>query len=179
MMAHFFVNRPFVAIVLSILMVILGLVALSGLPMAQYPDIVPPQVLVTTTFVGASATDVEASVTTPIEQKINGVDNSIYMKSTNANDGTLKLAVSFEVGTNLDMSNVLTQNRLQQAMPSLPQSVKEYGVSVKKSLSFPLVLVSLSSKRPVQTPSSWGSKGTALGPPATDTLGADTGHCSR
>ena len=145
MMARFFVNRPIVAIVLSIVMVILGLVALSGLPMAQYPDIVPPQVLVTTTFVGASATDVEASVTTPIEQKINGVDNSIYMKSTNANDGTLKLAVSFEVGTNLDMSNVLTQNRLQQAMPSLPQSVKEYGVSVKKSLSFPLVLVSLSS----------------------------------
>jgi HAE1 family hydrophobic/amphiphilic exporter-1 len=145
MMARFFVNRPIVAIVLSIVMVILGLVALSGLPMAQYPDIVPPQVLVTTTFVGASATDVEASVTTPIEQKINGVDNSIYMKSTNANDGTLKLAVSFEVGTNLDMSNVLTQNRLQQAMPSLPQSVKEYGVNVKKSLSFPLVLVSLSS----------------------------------
>lgn len=145
MMARFFVNRPIVAIVLSIVMVILGLVALSGLPMAQYPDIVPPQVLVTTTFVGASATDVEASVTTPIEQKINGVDNSIYMKSTNANDGTLKLAVSFEVGTDLDMSNVLTQNRLQQAMPSLPQSVKEYGVNVKKSLSFPLVLVSLSS----------------------------------
>lgn len=147
MMARFFVNRPIVAIVLSIVMVILGLVALSGLPMAQYPDIVPPQVLVTTTFVGASATDVEASVTTPIEQKINGVDNSIYMKSTNANDGTLKLAVSFEVGTNLDMSNVLTQNRLQQAMPSLPQSVKEYGVNVKKSLSFPLVLVSLSSPK--------------------------------
>jgi HAE1 family hydrophobic/amphiphilic exporter-1 len=144
-MSRFFVNRPIVAMVLSIVMVILGLVALSGLPMAQYPEIVPPQVLVTTTFVGASATDVETSVTTPIEQKINGVDNMIYMKSTNANDGTLKLAVSFEVGTNLDMSNVLTQNRLQQAMPSLPQSVKEYGVSVKKALSFPLVLVSLSS----------------------------------
>ncbi|HSB98147.1 MAG TPA: multidrug efflux RND transporter permease subunit [Spongiibacteraceae bacterium] len=145
MMARFFVNRPIVAIVMAIVMVILGLVALSRLPNAQYPEIVPPQVQLTTTFVGASATDVEASVTTPIEQQVNGVDNMIYMKSTNANDGTLKLIVSFEVGTNLDMSNVLTQNRLSQALPSLPQSVKEYGVSVKKSLNFPLLIVSLSS----------------------------------
>jgi HAE1 family hydrophobic/amphiphilic exporter-1 len=145
MMARFFVNRPIVAMVISIVMIILGLVALSGLPISQYPDIVPPQVQLTTTFVGASATDVETSVAAPVEQQVNGVDNMIYMKSTNANDGTLKLVVSFEVGTNLDMSNVLTQNRLQQAMPSLPQSVKEYGVNVKKSLSFPLMIVSLSS----------------------------------
>jgi HAE1 family hydrophobic/amphiphilic exporter-1 len=145
MMARFFVNRPIVAIVLSIVMVILGLVALGSLPVAQYPDIVPPQIQVTTTFVGASATDVEASVATPIEQQVNGVDNMIYMKSTNANDGTLKLIVSFEVGTDLDMSNVLTQNRISIATPQLPQSVKEYGVSVKKSLNFPLVIISLSS----------------------------------
>ncbi|HSC75558.1 MAG TPA: multidrug efflux RND transporter permease subunit [Pseudomonadales bacterium] len=147
MMARFFVNRPIVAIVISIVMIILGLVALSRLPIAQYPDIVPPQIQVTTTFVGASATDVEASVATPIEQQVNGVDNMIYMKSTNANDGTLKLIVSFEVGTDLDMSNVLTQNRLSQAMPSLPASVKEYGVSVKKSLNFPLVVITLSSPK--------------------------------
>src|SRR6478735_2912054 len=145
MLARFFVNRPIVAMVISIVMIILGLVALSRLPIAQYPDIVPPQIQVTTTFTGASATDVEASVATPIEQQINGVDNMIYMKSTNANDGTLKLIVSFEVGTDLDMSNVLTQNRLSQAMPQLPQSVKAYGVSVKKSLNFPLVIISLSS----------------------------------
>jgi hydrophobic/amphiphilic exporter-1 (mainly G- bacteria), HAE1 family len=144
-MAEFFINRPIVAMVISIIMVLLGLVAMSGLPIAQYPEIVPPMVQVTTTFVGASATDVEASVATPLEQKMNGVENMIYMKSTNANDGTLTLKVSFEVGTNLDTANVLTQNRVSEAMPSLPQSVKNYGVSVKKSLSFPLLVVTLSS----------------------------------
>ena len=97
-MARFFINRPIVAMVISIVMVLLGLVAMKGLPIAQYPEIVPPMVQVTTTFVGASATDVEASVATPLEQKINGVENMIYMKSTNANDGTLTLKVSFEVG---------------------------------------------------------------------------------
>ena len=85
------------------------------LPIAQYPEIVPPMVQVTTTFIGASATDVEASVATPLEQQINGVEKMIYMKSTNANDGTLTLKVSFEVGSNLDMDNVLTQNRVSQA----------------------------------------------------------------
>ena len=92
-MARFFVNRPIVAMVISIVTVLLGVVAMSGLPIAQYPEIVPPMVQVTTTFVGASATDVEASVATPLEQKINGVENLIYMKSTNANDGTLTLKV--------------------------------------------------------------------------------------
>ena len=114
-MARFFVNRPIVAMVLSIIMVLLGVVAMQGLPIAQYPEIVPPMVQVTTTFIGASATDVEASVATPLEQQINGVEKGIYMKSTNANDGTLTLKVSFEVGSNLDMDNVLTQNRVSQA----------------------------------------------------------------
>ncbi len=136
-MARFFVNRPIVAMVMSIVMVLLGLVALQSLPVAQYPEIVPPMVQITTAFIGASATDVEASVATPLEQQINGVEKMIYMKSTNANDGTLALRVSFDVGTNLDMANVLTQNRVSQAMPQLPQSVKNYGVSVKKSLAFP------------------------------------------
>jgi hydrophobe/amphiphile efflux-1 (HAE1) family protein len=144
-MARFFIGRPIVAMVISIVTVLLGLVAMSGLPIAQYPEIVPPMVQVTTTFVGASATDVEASVATPLEQKVNGVENMIYMKSTNANDGTLTLKVSFEVGTNLDMANVLTQNRVSEAMPQLPQSVKNYGVSVKKSLAFPLLVISIKS----------------------------------
>jgi HAE1 family hydrophobic/amphiphilic exporter-1 len=146
-MARFFVNRPIVAIVLSIIMVLLGAVAMQGLPVAQYPEIVPPMVHVTTTFIGASATDVEASVATPLEQQINGVEQGIYMKSTNANDGTLTLKVSFEVGSNLDMDNVLTQNRVSQAMPQMPQSVKNYGVTVKKALAFPLMVISVKSPK--------------------------------
>src|SRR5437762_7246170 len=114
-MSRFFVNRPIVAMVMSIILVLLGVVAMRGLPIAQYPDIVPPMIQVTTTFIGASATDVEASVATPLEQQTNGVENGVYMKSTNANDGTLTLKVSFEVGSNLDMDNVLTQNRVSQA----------------------------------------------------------------
>ncbi|HET6266101.1 MAG TPA: efflux RND transporter permease subunit, partial [Acidobacteriota bacterium] len=144
-MASFFVNRPIVAMVISIITILLGLVALKRLPVAQYPEIVPPMIQVTTTFVGASATDVEASVATPLEQQINGVERMIYLKSTNANDGTLTTKVSFEVGTNLDMANVLTQNRVSQATAQLPQSVKNYGVSVKKSLAFPLLIISLKS----------------------------------
>jgi HAE1 family hydrophobic/amphiphilic exporter-1 len=144
-MARFFVNRPIVAMVISIITVMLGLVAMSGLPIAQYPEIVPPMIQVTTTFIGASATDVEASVATPLEQQINGVEQMIYMKSTNANDGTLTLKVSFEVGSNMDMDNVLTQNRVNQGMPQMPQSVKNYGVSVKKALAFPLLVISIKS----------------------------------
>ena len=144
-MARFFVNRPIVAMVISIVTILLGVVAMSGLPIAQYPEVVPPMVQVTTTFVGASATDVEASVATPLEQKVNGVEKMIYMKSTNANDGTLALKVSFDVGTNLDMANVLTQNRVSEAMPQMPQSVKNYGVAVKKALPFPLLIVSIKS----------------------------------
>src|SRR6516162_7439117 len=146
-MARFFVNRPIVAMVMSIILVLLGVVAMRGLPIAQYPEIVPPMIQVTTTFIGASATDVEASVATPLEQQINGVEKSIYMKSTNANDGTLTLKVSFEVGSNQDMDNVLTQNRVSQAMPQMPQSVKNYGVTVKKALAFPLLIISVKSPK--------------------------------
>ena len=146
-MGQFFIRRPIVAMVISIVMVIAGAVSLTKLPIAMFPDITPPLIQVTTTYTGAAAVDVEQAVATPLEQQVNGVDNMLYMKSTNANDGTLKLEVSFEVGSNLDMDNVLTQNRVSQGMASLPTPVKNYGVTVKKSLAFPLVLVTLTSAR--------------------------------
>ena len=121
-MGSFFVDRPIVAMVISIVTVLLGIVAMSSLPISQYPEIVPPMVQVSTNFTGASATDVEAAVAAPLEQKMNGVEDMIYMKSTNSNDGTFTLKVSFEVGTDLDMANVLAQNRVSEAMPSLSLS---------------------------------------------------------
>jgi HAE1 family hydrophobic/amphiphilic exporter-1 len=144
-MAKFFINRPIVAMVISIVMVIVGLIVMQGLPVAQFPDIVPPMINVTTTYVGASALDVEQSVATPLEQQVNGVENMIYMKSINANDGTLTLQVSFDIGSDLDISNMLTQNKVSQAQASLPAAVKNYGVTIKKSLVFPLLLVTLKS----------------------------------
>ena len=144
-MAEFFVRRPIVAMVIAIITMIAGLVALQGLPIAQYPEITPPMVNVTGTYTGANATDVEQSVATPVEQKVNGVENMIYLKSTNSSDGRMSLEVSFDVGTDLDMANVLTQNRVSEAQAMLPEEVKRLGVTVKKKLSFPLLLISLSS----------------------------------
>ncbi|MBW2313600.1 MAG: multidrug efflux RND transporter permease subunit [Deltaproteobacteria bacterium] len=144
-MSEFFVRRPIVAMVIAIVTVILGLVALGRLPIAQYPDITPPVVNVSATYTGANAVAVEQSVATPVEQKVNGVEGMIYMKSTNSSDGRMGLDVSFEVGTNLDMANVLTQNRVSEAQASLPEEVKRLGVTVKKKLSFPLLLISVVS----------------------------------
>ena len=147
-MGDFFVRRPIVAIVISIIIVLLGLLALQKTPISQYPDINPPVVKIITSFTGANALNVEQAVATPIEQKVNGVENMLYMKSTNTSDGTLVIEVTFDVGTDLDNANMLTQNRQAQSLPFMPSSVKQQGVVVKKSLSFPLMLFTVTSKNP-------------------------------
>jgi HAE1 family hydrophobic/amphiphilic exporter-1 len=144
-MAKFFINRPNVAIVIAILTVIGGLVAMAKLPVAQLPDIVPPQINVSATYTGADALTIEQSVATPLEQQMNGVDNMLYMTSTNANDGTMTLKVTYDVGTNVDIDQVNTQNRVSQASPNLPPSVNQYGVTVKKLMGLPLLVLSLYS----------------------------------
>ncbi len=144
-MAEFFIRRPIVAIVISIITVVLGLFTLSGLSIEQYPFLAPPTIRVTANYTGASAIAVEQSVATPVEQEVNGVENMIYMKSSNTSDGRMQLDVNFEVGVDQDMSNVLTQNRVSAAQAKLPQEVVAQGVTVKKMSPSILMLVSLYS----------------------------------
>ena len=144
-MSNFFIRRPIVAMVIAILTVLLGVVSLLGLPIAQFPQILPPQVNLTTSYTGADALTIEQSVATPIEQQMNGVDRSLYIQSTNANDGSMNQTVTFDVGTDIDVDNVLVNNRYSQAQPFLPQDVKNFGVTIKKSLAFPLIVISLYS----------------------------------
>ena len=142
---NFFVNRPIVAFVIAIVTVIIGLVFLLGLPIEQYPNITPPMVSVRATYTGASALNVEQSVATPLEQQINGVENMIYMKSVNSNDGTMNIQISFDVGTDPDMNTVFAQNKVSSATAKLPEEVKRLGVTTEKSLPNILMLVTLTS----------------------------------
>jgi hydrophobic/amphiphilic exporter-1 (mainly G- bacteria), HAE1 family len=146
-MAEFFIRRPIVAIVISILIVLLGLATLVRLSIEQYPFLAPPTIRVTGTYPGASAVAVEQSVATPIEQEVNGVENMIYMKSSNTSDGRMQLDVNFTVGVNQDMANVLTQNRVSSAQARLPQEVTAQGVTVKKMSPSILMLISLASPK--------------------------------
>jgi HAE1 family hydrophobic/amphiphilic exporter-1 len=146
-MASFFVNRPIVAMVISILMTIVGIITYLRLPVAQFPDIVPPEIQVKTTYTGADALTVEQSVATPIEQQMSGVDNMNYMQSVNGNDGTLKLTVNFEVGTDVNTDQILSQMRSNQASSQLPQDVNKFGVTVQKSTSSPLIMFALYSPK--------------------------------
>ena len=146
-MSKFFIGRPIVAIVISILTVMLGAIVIGGLSVEQYPFLAPPNIRVTATYPGASAEAVEQSVATPIEQEVNGVDRLIYMKSSNTSDGRMLLDVNFEVGTNQDTANVLTQNRVSSAQARLPQEVIQQGVTVKKQSPSILMLISLFSPK--------------------------------
>ena len=143
---NFFVRRPIVAMVIAIVTVIVGVVFLKGLPIEQYPDITPPIVEVRATYTGADSISVEQSVATPLEQQINGVDNMIYMKSTNANDGTMTIQTSFDIGTDPDMNTVFTQNRVSAATAKLPEEVKRFGVTTEKSLPNILMLIAVTSE---------------------------------
>ena len=146
-MASFFINRPIVAMVISIIMTIVGIAAYLSLPVAQFPDIVPPEIQVKTTYTGADALTVEQSVATPIEQEMSGVDNMNYMQSVNGNDGTLKLTVNFEVGTDVNTDQILSQMRSNQASSQLPQDVNKFGITVQKSTSSPLIMFALFSPK--------------------------------
>ena len=144
-MAKFFINRPIVAMVISILMTILGVVAMIQLPIAQFPNIAPPEIMMQATYVGADAVTLEQSVATPIEQQVSGVDNMIYMYSVNANNGQMTLRVNFDLNTKPNDDQILTQMRYLQAESQLPQEVRNFGVTIKKSTTSPLALFSLSS----------------------------------
>jgi len=146
-MYRFFINRPIVAMVIAILMVLLGAVSMVSLPVAQFPSIVPPEIRIQTTFLGGDAQTLANSVATPIEEQMSGVDNMNYMYSVSANNGVMRMGVNFDVKTDPNIDQVLAQLRENQAVSQLPAAVQNYGVTLLKSPSSPMMLVALSSPK--------------------------------
>jgi HAE1 family hydrophobic/amphiphilic exporter-1 len=145
--SRFFIGRPIVAIVIAIVTVLAGAVALAGLPIAQFPQIVPPQIGVTGSYPGADSVTIEQSVATPLEQQMNGVDDMLYMLSTNGNDGTVTVTVTFDVDTVPNIDQVNVQNRMAQAQPNLPPEVSQFGLTMRKQTGLPMLIVSLYSPK--------------------------------
>jgi multidrug efflux pump len=143
--SKFFIDRPIFASVLSIVITLAGGIALFTLPIAMYPQISPPTVVVQANFPGASAKDVAASVATPIEERVNGVEGMLYMSSQCTNDGTYNLTVTFQHGVDLNMAQVLVQNRVALALPNLPDVLKQTGVNVKKMSPDILMAIAINS----------------------------------
>jgi len=149
MFALLFIRRPIVAMVISILITIMGLIAYPALPLAQYPDITPPVIQVTANYPGANAQVIADAVAAPIEQEVNGVENAIYMESTSSSDGSYTLKVTFELGIDIDIASVLVQNRVNVALPKLPEEVRRQGVTTKKVSSNLVNVIALAPKEGV------------------------------
>src|ERR1700729_1383518 len=146
-MYRFFINRPIVAMVIAILQVVVGLVTMLSLPGAQYPSIVPPAIRIQTTYVGADAQALAQSVAPPIEEQMSGVDNMNYMYSVSANNGVMRMGVNFDVKTDPNVDQVLSQLRENQAQAQLPADVRNFGITLLKSPTTPMLLVGLSSPK--------------------------------
>src|SRR5438093_9322124 len=145
MISRFFIDRPIFATVISVVITLAGFVAMWTLPIAQYPEVTPPTVLVTALYPGANARTVRDTVAAPIEEQVSGVEGMLYMSSQSTNDGAYKLTVTFKLGMDSDMAQVLVQNRVSLALPVIPALVQNEGISVKKMSPSTMMIVNLIS----------------------------------
>ena len=164
MISETFINRPKFAMVVSIVIVLAGLISIPILPVAEFPQISPPQVQVSTSYPGANATTLRDSVAGPIEQRVNGVEGMIYMQSKSANDGSYSLDVTFEFGIDPDQAQVNVQNLVSQVEPVLPEEVKRQGVSVKKQSTDMLMVINVYSPGETLSPNSSPTTARSMSP---------------